>query len=125
MAAGNGQTATNTVERGKGEWTTTMVVPKPGAPLTCYAAIKVSGTATADSNAHAELQARHNAIESWRRQVSDRYGYDFTHWWRAREKDVACRDVNGATTCEALAAPCKSQGGNDADGVVRSGLGAR
>jgi hypothetical protein len=88
------------------------------ANMQCQGAIKVAGGA-AQAGPYAEMQARHNAIESWRSQVSDRYGADFTQWWRARDKDVACEANAGGVRCQALAAPCMAQGGS----ATMSGLG--
>ena len=85
--------------------------------MQCHQAVKVAGTASGDGP-HAELQARHNAIESWRTSVSDRFGYDYAQWWRAREKDVSCQAKGGTLRCEALAAPCMAAGNT----ATRSGL---
>lgn len=97
-----------------------------GAPaLQCRDMLKVTGGA-AEAGTHAELQARHNAIENWRSQVTDRHGDDYAHWWRARDKDVTCRAGSAGFKCEALAAPCMTEGGStsaSAPYATRSGLG--
>ena len=121
--AGGAATAKEAKERGG--WMTTLAIPKPAGGsigLSCDAAINVTG-ATSDKGPYAELQARHDAIERWRQQVSDRLGYEFAQWWRAREKDVACREVAGAMQCEATATPCKSESASSGEPAVRSGLG--
>ena len=95
------------------------------ASLQCVQALRVAG-GPADSGPHAELQARHNAIESWRTQVSDRFGYDYAQWWRAREKIVSCLTTGTSMRCEALAVPCMAQGGAQAGAAPMapmSGLG--
>jgi hypothetical protein len=92
--------------------------PIVAANMQCQGTIKVAGE-TAQTGPYAEMQARHNAIESWRNQVSNRYGADFTQWWRAPDKDVACQASAGGVHCQALAAPCMAQGGS----ATMSGLG--
>ena len=86
--------------------------------MQCHGIVKVAGGA-AQTGPNAEMHARHNAIETWRSQVSDRYGADYTQWWRARDKDVSCQASAGAVRCQALAAPCMAQGGS----ATMSGLG--
>ena len=92
--------------------------PIIAANMQCHGALKVAG-GTAQPGPYAEMQARHNAIEIWRSQVSDRYGADFTQWWRARDKDVSCQASTGGVRCDALAVPCMAQGGS----ATMSGLG--
>ena len=92
--------------------------PIIAANMQCRGALKVTG-GTALPGPYAEMQARHAAIESWRSQVSDRYGADFTQWWRARDKDVSCQVNAGGVRCSALAVPCMAQGGS----ATMSGLG--
>jgi hypothetical protein len=119
-AGGSNGSGAPQASRDKTEWTTAVVVPKP--PLKCEQTFKVAGVA-AGAGPHSELQARHNAIESWRAQVSDRHGYDYAQWWRARDKDVSCRVAGGGHACEALAAPCMADGGTASTTATRSGLG--
>ena len=116
-AGGSNAPSTN---RDKNQWTTAVVVPKPA--MKCEPALKVVGIATG-SGPHSELQARYNAIETWRAQVADRHGYDYAQWWRARDKDVSCRAAGGGHACEALAAPCMAEGGASNGMGTRSGLG--
>jgi hypothetical protein len=92
--------------------------PIVAANMHCQGAVKVAGP-VAVTGPHAELQARHNAIEGWRSQVSDRFGADYTQWWRARDRDVSCRTSGASVRCEALAVPCMTQGGS----ASMSGLG--
>lgn len=92
------------------------------ATMSCQAAVKATGTAV-KAGVHAELQARHQAIEGWRTQVAQRYGQDYTHWWRARGKDVTCRGQGAAMHCEALAVPCMLPGGAHMPVAPLSGLG--
>ena len=104
--------------------------PPPGAApavaMLCQPALKVVGSAAKDGP-YVEMQARHNAIESWRSQVSDRLGRDYGQWWRAREKAVSCQQVGaaagGGMQCEALAVPCMAPGSSAADMAAMSGLG--
>jgi hypothetical protein len=110
--------ADRSAQRAAGEWDTTLVLPKPS--MRCKQAVKVAGT-SGDGGAHSE--ARHNAIESWRSQVTNRHGHDYAHWWRANEKDVTCRSASAKHTCEALAAPCMAEPGSTNDVATRSGLG--
>jgi hypothetical protein len=35
--------------------------------------------------------ARMEAVHNWRDKVADRYGYQYSKWWSARDKDVECR----------------------------------
>lgn len=86
--------------------------------MQCHGAIKVTGK-VAQSGPHAELQARHDAIQIWRTLVAERYGQDYTQWWRARDKDVNCQANGAGMRCEALAVPCMAQGGS----ASLSGLG--
>ena len=92
--------------------------PIVAANMQCHGALKAAG-GTAQPGPYAEMQARHSAIEIWRSQVSDRYGADFTQWWRARDKDVSCQASAGGVRCDALAVPCMAQGGS----ATMSGLG--
>ena len=92
--------------------------PIVAANMQCQGVIKVTGGA-AQAGPYAEMQARHNAIESWRNQVSAHHGADFTQWWRARDKDVSCQASAGVVHCQALAVPCMAQGGS----ATMSGLG--
>ena len=92
--------------------------PIVAANMQCQGALKVAG-GTAQAGPYAEMQARHNAIESWRNQVAAHHGADFTQWWRARDKDVACQASASGVHCQALAMPCMAQGGS----ATMSGLG--
>lgn len=96
--------------------------PAVAPAMSCEAAVRVAGQA-ARTGPYAELQARHNAIESWRGVVSARLGVDYTHWWRARDKDVACQDGINGWRCEAQAVPCMAQGGAAGGPAALTGLG--
>ena len=92
--------------------------PIIAANMQCQGGVKVAG-GTAQPGPYAEMQARHTAIETWRSQVLESHGADFTQWWRARDKDVACQASAGGVRCDALAVPCMAQGGS----ATMSGLG--
>lgn len=38
-------------------------------------------------------EARREAVHNWRDKVAARYGYQFSRWWTARDKDVDCVKV--------------------------------
>lgn len=126
FAANTGQSVGNPATRAAGEWSTAVVVPNPSgiAGLKCQQSLKASGVAS-QSGPYAELQARHEAIETWRTEVSQRFGEEFMHWWRAREKDVSCQSKAGGTSCVAIAMPCKPEAGGGEPFASRSGLGVR
>ena len=56
--------------------------------------------------------ARHAAIEAWRRKVADRYGREFAHWRAAAAKRVDCMpDGREGLLCIASAQPVRGFAG--------------
>jgi hypothetical protein len=48
---------------------------------------------TAQGAAPHRSDARKEAVHNWRDKVAARYGYQFSRWWTARDKDVNCVKV--------------------------------
>jgi hypothetical protein len=48
---------------------------------------------TAVGAAPNQWQARMQAVHAWRDKVAERFGYQYSRWWTARDKDVSCVKV--------------------------------
>lgn len=48
---------------------------------------------TAQGAAQNRSAARYEAVHNWRDKVADRFGYQYSRWWMARDKNVDCVKV--------------------------------
>lgn len=46
---------------------------------------------SAEGAAPSQYAARSQAVHAWRDKVANRFGYQYSKWWSARDKDVTCK----------------------------------
>jgi hypothetical protein len=80
----------------------------PAAAKTCKDAISAKARSAAQvSDASRERRARDNAIGNWKRRVRDTYGWSYSFWSKAEERDVRCGGGASAKHCTVSAKPCR------------------
>ena len=80
----------------------------PAQAKTCQAAISAKARSAAQlSDASRERRARDNAVANWKRRVRDTYGWSYSFWSRAEERDIRCGGGASAKHCTASAKPCR------------------
>ncbi len=80
----------------------------PAEAKTCKDAVTAKGRSAAQlSDASRERRAKDSAIANWSRRARDTYGWRYSFWRRADEKDVKCGGGASAKHCTVTAKPCK------------------
>jgi hypothetical protein len=81
----------------------------PAAAKTCKdAAVSAKARSAAQlSDASRERRARENAIGNWKSRVRDTYGWTYSFWSKAEERDVKCGGGASAKHCTVSAKPCR------------------
>ena len=80
----------------------------PAEAKTCKDVVTAKGRSAAQlSDASRERRARDSAIANWSRRARDTYGWRYSFWRRADEKDVKCGGGASAKHCTVTAKPCK------------------
>jgi hypothetical protein len=75
---------------------------------TCKDAVSAKARSAAQlSDASRQKRARDNAIGNWKRRVRDTYGWTFSFWSKADERDIKCGGGASAKHCTATAKPCR------------------
>lgn len=88
-------------------WLATAPAP-PADAKTCKDAVSAKARSAAQlSDASREKRARDNAIGNWKGRVRDTYGWSYSFWSKAEERDVKCGGGASAKHCTATAKPCR------------------
>jgi hypothetical protein len=75
---------------------------------TCTDTVSAKARSAAQlSDASREKRARDNAIGNWKRRVRDTYGWSYSFWSKADERDVRCGGGSSAKHCTVSAKPCR------------------
>ena len=88
-----------------------LVLTQTGAPAeakTCKDAVTAKARSAAQlSDDSRERRARDSAIANWSRRARDTYGWRYSFWRRADEKQVNCGGGASAKHCTVSAKPCR------------------
>jgi hypothetical protein len=80
----------------------------PAEAKTCKDAVTAKARSAAQlSDASRERRAKDSAIANWSRRARDTYGWRYSFWRRADEKDVKCGGGASAKHCTVSAKPCR------------------
>jgi Ni/Co efflux regulator RcnB len=80
----------------------------PAAAKECKDVVTAKARSAAQlSDASRERRARQASIDNWKRRARDTYGWRYSFWRRADEKNVVCGGGTSAKHCTATAKPCK------------------
>jgi hypothetical protein len=80
----------------------------PAEAKTCKDAVTAKARSAAQlSDASRERRARDSAIANWSRRARDTYGWRYSFWRRADEKQVNCGGGASAKHCTVSAKPCR------------------
>jgi hypothetical protein len=80
----------------------------PADAKTCKDAVSAKARSAAQlSDASREKRARDNAIDNWKRRTRDTYGWSYSFWSKAEERDVKCGGGASAKHCTVTAKPCR------------------
>lgn len=89
----------------------TLLAGLPAAPAVareCKDVVTAKARSAAQvSDATRERRARQGAIDNWKKRARDTYGWRFSFWRSADEKNVVCGGGGSAKHCTATAKPCK------------------
>jgi hypothetical protein len=84
------------------------VASGPASAKTCKDAVTAKARSAAQlSDASRERRARESAIANWSRRARDTYGWRYSFWRRADEKQVTCGGGASAKHCTVSAKPCR------------------
>lgn len=80
----------------------------PAGAKTCKDAVSAKARSAAQlSDASRLKRARDNAIGNWKRRARDTYGWTYSFWSKADERDIKCGGGASAKHCTATAKPCR------------------
>ena len=85
-----------------------LLASAPAEAKTCKDVVTAKGRSAAQlSDASRERRAKESAIANWSRRARDTYGWRYSFWRRADEKQVNCGGGASAKHCTVTAKPCR------------------
>lgn len=82
--------------------------PAPAGNPKCKDAVTAKARSSAQvSDATREQRARDKAISNWKKRARDTYGWRYSFWRSAEEKNVQCGGGASAKHCTVTAKPCR------------------
>jgi hypothetical protein len=85
-----------------------LLAAAPAEAKTCKDAVTAKARSAAQlSDASRERRARESAIANWSRRARDTYGWRYSFWRSAEEKDIKCGGGASAKHCTVSAKPCR------------------
>jgi hypothetical protein len=85
-----------------------VLASAPAEAKTCKDIVTAKARSAAQlSDASRERRAKESAIANWSRRARDTYGWRYSFWRRAEEKDIKCGGGAAAKHCTVSAKPCK------------------
>ena len=80
----------------------------PAAAKTCREPVAVQFRTTVQASSESrEKRARSGVVDKWRDRARADYGIAYRFWSRANDRNIECSATPKATTCKAVAAPCR------------------
>ena len=85
-----------------------LATSTPAAAKTCKEPVAVQFRTAVQIAADArEKRARAGVVDKWRDRARADYGIAYRFWSRANDRSIECTATAKATTCKAVATPCR------------------